>query len=334
MAKAKVTKTTNPLHFEDLEPHRFEDLVRRLLYGFRDWSNIEPTGTGGSDDGFDVRAWERAEEITNVDEEGEEGTRSLDGRLWQIQAKREKTITPAKMRSFIQDGVDGKKPPYGYILAAATNISKAAYDVFREQLKKKGVTDFHFWGKNHLEDSLSLPQNDDILFTFFGLSHSPRRRSRTTEIKFAINNKNKLQKLLFGSGTPTESVSGHRGFLLRDIKDTEYPRESAYKDFEKNRRWEEHDIIHLTPEGVWFKRRTWYAYRDPIKNEWGFTRAVDLTPRKHNLDAANRARLEDEGKAVEQFWRRLPLAHQAKLNVFGKNSTFVSVSSISNGWPS
>lgn len=29
------TKTIGPLHFEDLEPKRFEDLVRQLAYDFR-----------------------------------------------------------------------------------------------------------------------------------------------------------------------------------------------------------------------------------------------------------------------------------------------------------
>src|SRR5713226_5771963 len=121
--RVKATKTINPLHFEDLEPHRFEDLVRRLLYGFRDWSNIEATGRGGSDEGFDVRAWEKSDDVTNVGEEGEEGARSLDGHLWQIQGKREKAINPAKIRTFIKEGVDGKNPPYGYIMAAATNVT-------------------------------------------------------------------------------------------------------------------------------------------------------------------------------------------------------------------
>ena len=76
--RVKATKTLNPLHFEDLEPHRFEDLIRRLLYNLRDWNDIEPTGRGGSDDGFDIRAWERAETIVNVSEEGEEGVRVFD----------------------------------------------------------------------------------------------------------------------------------------------------------------------------------------------------------------------------------------------------------------
>ena len=39
----QMTKTLNPLHFEDLEPHRFEDLVRQIIYDFKEWSLLEPT---------------------------------------------------------------------------------------------------------------------------------------------------------------------------------------------------------------------------------------------------------------------------------------------------
>jgi hypothetical protein len=61
MARGKptVTRTFAPIHFEDLDPHRFEDLIRELIYDFRDWRNIEATGRAGSDDGFDIRAFER-----------------------------------------------------------------------------------------------------------------------------------------------------------------------------------------------------------------------------------------------------------------------------------
>lgn len=55
---AQATKTMNPLHFEDLEPHRFEDLVRQLIYDFRPWRKLEPTGRTGGDEGFDVRGYE------------------------------------------------------------------------------------------------------------------------------------------------------------------------------------------------------------------------------------------------------------------------------------
>ena len=96
--RGKPTRTTNPIHFEDLDPKRFEDLVRELIYDFRDWQTIEATGKGGDDDGFDIRAYERTTE-TIVDDDGDEVVRPMDGNLWMIQCKRERTIPPSKIKS-------------------------------------------------------------------------------------------------------------------------------------------------------------------------------------------------------------------------------------------
>src|SRR5687768_2785672 len=102
MHRPAPTLTLGPIHFEDLEPHRFEDLVRQLLYDFRDWRQIEATGRSGADQGFDARGWEIAggtvfepdtEDILNDSALAEEGVRD---RLWLIQCKREKSISPAK----------------------------------------------------------------------------------------------------------------------------------------------------------------------------------------------------------------------------------------------
>jgi hypothetical protein len=91
-----ATKTLNPLHFEALEPHRFEDLVRQLIYDFKDWQSIEATGQGGSDDGFDIRAREKNEVILNKEDEDNEeevvGQHPMEGNLWMVQCKREKSI--------------------------------------------------------------------------------------------------------------------------------------------------------------------------------------------------------------------------------------------------
>ena len=54
--KVPIARTFAPIHFEDLDPHRFEDLIRELIYDFRDWQSIEATGRSGSDAGFDIRA--------------------------------------------------------------------------------------------------------------------------------------------------------------------------------------------------------------------------------------------------------------------------------------
>ena len=49
-----ITRTFGPIHFEDLDPHRFEDLIRELIYDFRDWQSIEATGRTGNNAGFDI----------------------------------------------------------------------------------------------------------------------------------------------------------------------------------------------------------------------------------------------------------------------------------------
>lgn len=59
--KPRPGRTISQLHFEDLEPHRFEDLVRQLAYGFRDWVALEPLGRSGSDEGIDIRGIERVQ---------------------------------------------------------------------------------------------------------------------------------------------------------------------------------------------------------------------------------------------------------------------------------
>jgi hypothetical protein len=106
---AKATRTLNPPHFEDLEPHRFEDLVRQLVYDFKSWRKLEPTGRGGSDDGFDVRGYEAvpAEEVpvrTGDDELEDDGAGELgqNDRLWLVQCKCEKSISPRKLRDYLE----------------------------------------------------------------------------------------------------------------------------------------------------------------------------------------------------------------------------------------
>lgn len=56
MQKPNITRTLGQIHFEDLELHRFEDLLRQLIYDYKDWQSIEATGCGGADDGYDIRA--------------------------------------------------------------------------------------------------------------------------------------------------------------------------------------------------------------------------------------------------------------------------------------
>lgn len=39
-AKTMVTRTTNQLHFEDLDPIRFEELILAMVFRMRRWDNV------------------------------------------------------------------------------------------------------------------------------------------------------------------------------------------------------------------------------------------------------------------------------------------------------
>ena len=300
MPKPKVTRTYGPIHFEDLDPHRFEDLVRQLIYDFKDWQSIEATGRSGNDDGFDIRAYEKTEIVTTSENENnieEEQVHPMEGNLWMIQGKKEKEIGPKKVKSILSD-VNPQSPPYGYILAASANFSKDTYDVFREELIKKGVMEFYLWGKAELEDMLYLPKNDRILFTFFGISLVSKRRTRTTEIRSIVSIKNKLFRVV------GERNQFHQSILVRDLKDTNYPYENEYKDFQTKPRWREYEAFDHHPLGLICHSHKYFAYIDTKKKEWDFTKEIDLVHRK--IETRNRKEAHDKRSLVSDFWEFLP----------------------------
>lgn len=307
MSKPHTTRTLAPIHFEDLEPHRFEDLVRQLSYDFRQWKSIESTGRGGADDGFDIRAYEGVE-LANRDpeEEGaEEAPHPMEGNLWMIQCKRERSVGPSKVGKIIADSVHADNPPYGYILAAPAHFSKAAHDKFREELRDRGVMEFFLWGAGELEDMLFQPKNDRLLFAFFGISLTTRRRSRTTEIRASIGVKNKLLRAL-------GEQPRHKTVLLRDLADLEYPFEDRYADFQKRPRWRDYAAVEFHPLGLVVSVRKQYAYYDQLQKAWDFTKAVN-TERYAPTGPEGDQDVERARLAVKGFWELLPRRNRAML---------------------
>lgn len=304
MSEAKPTRTTNPIHFEDLDPKRFEDLVRELIYDFRDWQTIEVTGKGGDDDGFDIRAYERTT-TTTIDDDGNEVVRPMDGNVWMIQCKREKAIPPSKVRKILAD-IDPDNPPYGYILAAATNFSKKAYDTFREELTRLGVLEFYLWGNATLETELHQPKNDRILFTFFGISNVRRRRSRATEIRFEVTNKNRVMRVLGDN-------PAHSWILARDSKDRHYPYESKYVDFDERPRWKAFEVVELHPRGLIVLMKRSYAYFDESEKTFDLAEppVVLRNPHDRTQDTERDRKEREKLGLVREYWERMPQNNQA-----------------------
>ncbi|MEJ2901626.1 hypothetical protein WAE58_04295 [Pedobacter panaciterrae] len=311
MQKPNITRTLGQIHFEDLEPHRFEDLVRQLIYDYKDWQSIEATGRGGADDGYDIRAYEKNSVLQQeTDEDTAEPIPPMEGRRWMIQCKREQEIASAKVKKIISDGVNPADPPYGYILAASANISKKTYDTFRDELRGAGVMEFYLWGKAELEDQLLLPKNDRILFTFFGISLFNKRQKKTTEIRSIITVKNKLVGLLGN----VNSISGE--ILVRDVNDEFYPNYDQIPDFDLRPSWERIRVDEAHPKGIVCDIHEYFAYIDKGKKEYDFTVSHDFLTNKV-LDHIQENERHRQQMRIRNHWELLARHHQGYVKIKG-----------------
>lgn len=270
----QASRTINPLHFEDLEPHRFEDLVRQLAYGFREWSRIEATGRLGQDEGIDIRALEvvtaRAADPAPEGDGDEEPRRVvLDEREWRIQCKRYRQMGPKFVRGVVAEAVpDPGRAPYGLIVAAACDVSAQAMTAFHEERLNRGVREGHMWTKAHLEDLLFLPENDHLLFAYFGMSLGTRRKSQLQQLQSAVTLKRKLLRAF-----KKETVSGvdEEDVVIHDIADSTYPQRDSFLEYEGrlNPPWFPCAVMQLDPGAVITYRYVYEGWRKP-DGSWDF----------------------------------------------------------------
>lgn len=244
--KTLPTRTLNPLPFNDLEPHRFEDLVRQLAYEFRRWKSLEATGRAGSDSGIDIRATELVpvdDELAEEEEDKSAEETAFQERVWIFQCKRDKVLPPKRLRKVVEESLMSlAAPPHGFILAVACDVSKGARDAFREEMVARGVEEFLIWAKSELEDLLFQPKNDRLLFAYFGISLQPRRRSLSTTLRSDIAKKKQLSGLI-----GDENRRDGKLVLLRDPTDERYP--EKLKTTEPPQRWLLCRAIHLRQPG-------------------------------------------------------------------------------------
>lgn len=226
--KPQPGRTINPLHFEDLEPHRFEDLVRQLIYGFREWVALEPLGRSGADDGIDIRGIEPIRASALTDDPTNEDDPDGELRTWFIQCKREKAIGPAKARAVVAAALAGApEPPFGFLLAAPCDLSKQTRDTLDTELRSAGVRQVLAWGRGELEDQLYLPENDHLLFAYFGVSLQVRRRHQATELRSRLAKKRQVYRAI--------GDLEHRGWtpvLIRDPTEPGYPFRDRVNNFD------------------------------------------------------------------------------------------------------
>lgn len=311
---AAATRTINPLHFEDLEPHRFEDLVRQLVYDFREWLALEATGRQGSDDGFDARGWETSiSHHTIIQEDSEDFTGHYieEDRIWLIQCKREKTISPKKLVTYL-NMIDDKEAHslYGIIFVAACDFSKKSRDAFRQWCVNEGIKEYHLWGKAELEDLLFQPKNDHLLFGYFGISLQIKKRSAKTALRSKLATKRQAIKHLGEVDNPSDEP-----VLLRDSETVNYPYSDQIVDFDEYPLWRVYHFIGHYHSGIKILMREHFAYLADDGCTWDYEERVrtntfydDPWPKKVQEGLEHKARL---------FWNEVPEKNRATLKVIG-----------------
>jgi hypothetical protein len=288
-----------------LEPHRFEDLIRQLLYDFRPWRSLEATGRSGADEGFDARATEIVPgEPVERDggEEEEMDAEVVSERVWLVQCKREKAIGPQKLVGYL-DEIAEPTGLYGIVFAAACDFSKAARDCFREKVRELGFDDAHLWGKAEIEDQLFQPKNDHLLFAYFGVSLQTRRRTLKTEVRAKLATKRKALRVLKGHELQT--------VLLRDATDDRYPwmDEDEKKPPLERRRWNVMTYKGAFSDGLHFILDRHPAYVKDDGEEWDFAEKFNSGPVQH-LENPWRLGVDDDLDKLRtetfRIWEALP----------------------------
>lgn len=304
-----VTRTLGPLHFEDLEPKRFEDLVRQLAYDFKRWRRLEATGRSGTDDGFDARGFEIVNEEPTEEENEDEACVIKSDRLWLIQCKRERTISPAKLSNYLDDiRLSDDEHLHGIVFTAACDFSKRSRDLFRSRCEALGIEEWHLWGKAELEDLLFQPRNDSLLFAYFGVSIAIRRRNQKSELRSKISMKRKAHRLL-------EEKHCHQ-VILRSPDAHQYPFRKDVPNFKSRPTW-----ILLTYKGMHFTGlhfciRRHFAYIDDEHKGWDAALVFDDAPSRD--DPWNRKPIDSTlRQQIYEEWSALPRRNQAWLEVVG-----------------
>ena len=291
------------MHFEDLDPKRFEDLVRQLVYDFKQWRRLEATGRSGSDDGFDARGYEITQDIPAYEQDDDAPAQESTDRLWLIQCKRERSISPSKLSAYLDDThLNGDERLFGIVFAAACDFSKRARDVFRARCEELGIQEWHLWGKAELEDLLYQPRNDSLLFAYFGVSLTIRRRTQKTEIRSRLAMKRKAHRVLEGNS--------HRKVLLRSPDASAYPDSAAVPDFEKHPSWLVAQYAGPHHSGLLFIVRRHFAFLDDTRTGWDAAFAQNDARERDDpwTDHKDNWELRQQ---ILGFWSALPKPNQA-----------------------
>lgn len=230
---SKPTKTTNRIHFTDLDPMRFEDLALALVYPLHPWIEIRHYGRSGGDGGVDITA----KELVENDQE----------RIWSIQCRRYKSATEARLKKAVDDSLEkASTPPEVLLVVIACDSSRKAHEAYIEYAASKGVKTPLIWTASILEAQL-YSKRRDLLFSYFGISTTADERQQEMIITRNIAIKKHLRKELLKDAkqidmekvltNPREQFRFPK-VIIRSIDDSSYPNNLEISGWFKLNLWD------------------------------------------------------------------------------------------------
>ncbi len=183
------TKTTNRLHFEDLDPHRFEDLCYELLKRLHTWKRLDPIGAMGSDGGIDI-AGVTSEDIP-----------------FYCQVKRYQRLEPKDIKNIIDKIVEENqlKTNATVVIMTACDISATCFDIFYRYSKEKGFSKAEIYPAKKIETML-YSDYPNILEKYFGVEKK-KKRSSASLIKKNLQNRKMAEDKLYHKNWMSLSVN-------------------------------------------------------------------------------------------------------------------------------
>jgi hypothetical protein len=207
----KPTKTTNPLHFEDLDPGRFEDLCLEIVNRYKAWYLINHYG-GVGDEGVDIYAVEKDGSIS---------------KKWVFQCKRYTEIDRTKLQGIVDKLVKNNSIPDILVLIISCNLSKGKSEFFESYAKQSNIKEIFIWTKSILETKL-YSDYPDLLAKYFEISNKTQNITKNKEIAKIIKKKEKFRKDFLQKFYLKLYVSGRKAFKFSEIiicKNTHTPYE-------------------------------------------------------------------------------------------------------------
>ncbi|MHC1782323.1 MAG: restriction endonuclease [Anaerolineaceae bacterium] len=211
-----LTKTTNRLHFTDLEPFRFEDLCLNLIYPLKPWLDIRHYGRTGGDEGIDIFGQEKLENGSI--------------RRWFIQCRRYKKATKSSLFRAVNDTLrNSLSLPDVLLVIVACDVRRKSHEDFIEYAKQKGVSQPILWTQSILEAKL-FSERKDLLFAYFGLSDVLQIRQQESTIQHNLQLKKRMRIELQKESYDPDVILWqpylrfmNSKFVIHSIDDSTYP---------------------------------------------------------------------------------------------------------------